>query len=149
MSVIDKVLQGQGAGTPGLTLRESAAAILVAAAASDGSLGAEEESRVNALLSSMRLYRDVPAEHMRHLIDHALRLVEHNGVQELLPACAAVVPDEVRAALFALAVELVFVDGRVAEREKEFIDALQAALEIDEETAVKIVEVALIRSHAG
>jgi hypothetical protein len=29
--------------------------------------------------------------------------------------------------LFALAVELVFVDGRVAEREKQFVDALQAA----------------------
>jgi hypothetical protein len=38
--------------------------------------------------------------------------------------------------LFALAVELVFVDGRVAEREKQFVDALQRAFALDEQTAM-------------
>jgi hypothetical protein len=50
--------------------------------------------------------------------------------------------------LFALAVELVFVDGRVAEREKHFVNALQAAFAIDEKTAMRIVGVLLIKSRA-
>jgi hypothetical protein len=58
------------------------------------------------------------------------------------------VPEDLRAPLFALAVELVFVDGRVAEREKQFIDALQKAFGIDEETAMRIVGVLLIKSRA-
>jgi hypothetical protein len=61
---------------------------------------------------------------------------------------ATVIPDELRAARFALAVELVFADGRATVREKEFVDRLQAALRVDDETAAKIVEVLLIKSRA-
>jgi hypothetical protein len=69
-------------------------------------------------------------------------------VEGLLPACAATIPEDLRAPLFALAVELVFVDGRIVEREKRFIDALQAAFGIDEETAMRIIGVRLIKSRA-
>jgi hypothetical protein len=58
------------------------------------------------------------------------------------------IPEDLRAPLFALAVELVFVDGRVAEREKQFVDALQTAFGIDEDTAMRIVGVLLIKSRA-
>jgi uncharacterized tellurite resistance protein B-like protein len=50
-----------------------------------------------------------------------------------------------RASIFILAVELVFVDGTIAEREKRFIDVLQNAFAIDDETATKIVEVMLLK----
>ena len=148
MSVIDKVLQGQEAAKAAMTVRDAAATVLVASIACDGALAPEESIRLNALVSSMRLYRDVSAEHLQHLIDAATNAVAQHGAEELLPACAAAIPEDLRAALFALAVELVFVDGRVAEREKRFVDALQAAFAIDEETAMKIVGVLLIKSRA-
>jgi uncharacterized tellurite resistance protein B-like protein len=148
MSVIDKVLQGQQAGKPAMAVREAAATVLVASIACDGALASEESVRLNALLSSMRLYRGVPGEQIQSLIDAAVHAVTQQGAEELLPACAAAVPEELRVPLFALAVELVFVDGRVAEREKQFVDALQTVLGIDEETAMKIVEVLLIKSRA-
>jgi uncharacterized tellurite resistance protein B-like protein len=148
MSVIDKVLQGQGAQKTSLTLREAAATILVASVTCDAALAPEESVRLNALLSSMRLYRDVLGEHLQRLIDAATNALAEHGVDELLAACAAVIPEELRAPLFALAVELVFVDGRIVEREKRFIDALQAAFGIDEETAMRIIGVLLIKSRA-
>lgn len=95
----------------------------------------------------MRLYRDVAPEQVQQLIAHAVESVARSPAEVLLPACAAVVPEEWRTSLFTLAVELVFVDGRTAEREEHFVDALQAALVVDDETAKKIVEVLLIKSR--
>jgi uncharacterized tellurite resistance protein B-like protein len=148
MSVIDKVLQGQETQKTSLTLREAAATILVASVTCDAALAPEESVRLNALLSSMRLYRDVPGEHLQRLIDVATNAVAEHGVDGLLPTCAAAIPEDLRAPLFALAVELVFVDGRIVEREKRFIDELQAAFGIDEETAMRIIGVLLIKSRA-
>jgi uncharacterized tellurite resistance protein B-like protein len=148
MSIIDKVLLGQEAEKTALTVREAAATILVGSVACDGALAPEETVRLNALLSSMRLFHDVPGEHLQQLVEAATRTIGQHGAEELLPACAAAIPEDLRAPLFALAVELVFVDGRVAEREKQFVDALQAALAIDEQTAMRIVGVLLIKSRA-
>jgi uncharacterized tellurite resistance protein B-like protein len=148
MSVIDRVLRGTSTGSPTLALREAAVTVLVAAAASDDALAPAEVVRLNALLSSMRLYRQVPPEHLQQLIESALELATRTTRQELLAACGAAIPDELRASIFTLAVELVFVDGTIAEREKQFVDALQSVLAIDDETAMKIVEVQLIKSRA-
>jgi uncharacterized tellurite resistance protein B-like protein len=148
MSVIDRVLQGTSTESATLTLREAAMAMLVGAVAADGVLAPAEGARLNALLSSMRLYRQVPPEHLQHLIDNALARTTRTAPEELVAACAAVIPEGLRASIFALAVELVFVDGTVAEREKRFVDTLQSALAIDDETAMKIVEVLLIKARA-
>jgi uncharacterized tellurite resistance protein B-like protein len=148
MSVIDKVLQGQPEKTAALSPQDAVLAVLVAAIAADGELAPAEGARLNALVSSMRLCRGVGPDQLPHMINHALQLVTGTTPDALLPACAAAIPEELRASVFALAVELVFADGTIAEREKGFIDALQAALAVDEATAMKIVEVLLIRNRA-
>lgn len=151
MSVIDRALREQttqSAELPPMTLREAAVALLVASVASDGAVTSEEATRVNMLISSMNLYRQAPREQLQQLIETATVRVSSSEPGALLAACAAVIPDELRAPLFALAVELVFADRRVAEREKEFVDALQTALAIEEATALKIVEVILLKSRA-
>jgi uncharacterized tellurite resistance protein B-like protein len=148
MSVIDKVLQGRPVEPPTFTLREAAVTVLVAAVAADGTLAPAESARLNALLSTMRLYSQVPPRHLQHLIDNALDLATHTAPETLLAACADIIPEELHASIFTLAVELVFVDGTIAEREKRFVDALQAALAVNDETATKIVEVLLIKTRA-
>jgi uncharacterized tellurite resistance protein B-like protein len=150
MSVIDTVLQGHAAtAAPELTLREAAVTVLVGAVAADGTLAPAETARVNMLLPSMRLYRQMEPEHLQHLLAAATQRIGGAGQSAgpLLAACAAVIPDELRAPLFALAVDLVFADDRIAEREKQYIDALQAALEIEDQTAIKIVEVLLMKNR--
>lgn len=148
MSVIDKVLQGREADSAAMSVREAAATILVAAIACDGTLTHEERVGLHDVLASMRLYREIPSEHLQHLVEAATNVVAQHGFDAVLPICAAAVPEHLREPLFALAVELVFVDDRVTEREKQFVDALQAALGINEQAAMKIVSVLLIKSRA-
>lgn len=148
MSVIDRALQGQSVEPAALTLREAAVAVLVAAVAADGTLAPEEGARLNELVSSMRVYRQVPPEHLQQLINNALEVIARSAPEKVLTACATAIPEELRPSIFTLAVELIFVDGTVGEREKRFVDALQAALGINDETAMKIVEVLLIKARA-
>jgi uncharacterized tellurite resistance protein B-like protein len=148
MSVIGKVPQEQQTQSSGLTLREAVTTVLVAAVAADGTVAPAEADRLHALLTSMHLFAQVPPDHLQRLIEKARNLVTHIGADELLRACAAVIPGENRASLFALAVELTFVDGTIAEREKQFSGKLQRALAIDDVTAIKIVETMLIKNRA-
>ena len=97
-----------------LTMREAVTAILVAAVAADGTLVEQEAERLNALLPSMRLFRQTSAAHLQRLTETALDIIGSTGPDALLPACAEVIPESLRAPLFALAVELVIVDGDVS-----------------------------------
>jgi uncharacterized tellurite resistance protein B-like protein len=142
------VLQQQQTQSSGLTLREAVTTVLVAAVAADGTVGPVEGRRLNEFLLSMRLFHQVPADHVQRLIENALNLVTRTAMDGLLAACAAVILGDLRASLYALAVELVLVDGTIAEREMQFANTLQAAFAIDDVTAMKIVEVLLIKSRA-
>ena len=133
---------------PTLTMREAAVTILIAAVAADGALAGKEAERLRALLPSMRLFNQTSAEHLQHLTEMALDIISSTGPDILLPACAEVIPEELRAPLFALAVELVLVDGNVTENETRFVDTLKAALAIDDQVAARIIEVLLIKGRA-
>ena len=131
-----------------LTMREAVTAILVAAVAADGTLVEQEAERLNALLPSMRLFRQTSAAHLQRLTETALDIIGNTDPDTLLPACAEVIPESLRAPLFALAVELVIVDGDVSATETRFVDSLKSALGIDDEIAASIIEVLLIKSRA-
>ena len=131
-----------------LTTREAVTAILVAAVAADGTLVEQEAERLNALLPSMRLFRQTSAAHLQRLTETALDIIGSTSPDALLPACAEVIPESLRAPLFALAVELVIVDGDVSATETRFVDSLKSALAIDDEIAANIIEVLLIKSRA-
>jgi uncharacterized tellurite resistance protein B-like protein len=131
-----------------LTMREAVTSILVAAVAADGTLVEQEAERLNALLPSMRLFRQTSAAHLQRLTETALDIIGSTGPAVLLPACAEVIPESLRAPLFALAVELVIVDGEVSQTETQFVDSLKSALGIDDEIAANIIEVLLIKSGA-
>jgi uncharacterized tellurite resistance protein B-like protein len=122
--------------------------VLAAAVAADGTVAPDEGDRLNALLSSMDLFCQVPPDHLQRLVEDARNLVTHVAMDELLRECTAVIPGELRTLLFALAVELIFVDGMIAEREKQFSGRLQRAFAIDDVTAITIVETMLIKSRA-
>lgn len=62
-------------------------------------------------------------------------------------ADAKAIPADLRPTTFALATDLVLADGRIGDREKSFIDQPQAVLRIDDATALKIVEVLLIKNR--
>jgi uncharacterized tellurite resistance protein B-like protein len=148
MSLIDKVLHAQPGQARELTPAEAATTLLVAAISADGTLAPAENARLNGLLASMQLYRQVPKEQLQAMVERAIAFVAHADPDAMLAECASAIPDDLRAPIFALAVELVFADGAIAEREKGFVDAVQAALAIDDGTAMKIVDVLLLKMRA-
>ena len=121
--------------------------IMVASVWADGERTVEESARLTDLLSTSRLLRQSARESNQERVARATELLSRFGRQAALDACANAVPPDLRATAFANAVDVVFADGRVEEREKAYIDQLQAVLGIDDALAMKIVEVLAIKSR--
>jgi hypothetical protein len=151
MSVIDRALQELqmpvAAPPTTLSLPEAVAAILVAAVSADGTFGVDEANRLNNVLSTSPLFQQAVRAGDVNVVERALKVLTERGLAPVLEACGAAVPPELRATVFAMATDLVLADGCIRGHEKEFVDQLQAALEVDETTALKIVEVLLIKNR--
>ena len=139
MSLIDRALRGEPLEPPILRVPDAIAAILVASVAADGDLNPEEAIRLNSILSTTRVLREAGNGSMQGLADY--------GLPAVLVACAKAIPVDLRPTTFALATDLVLADGRIGDREKTFIDELQAVLDLDDPTARKIVDVLLIKNR--
>jgi hypothetical protein len=131
-----------------LTLREAVVTVLAAAAACDGGLTALDAPRLDALLGSMRLYHTVPREHRVHLVRRALDMVAEMEGRPLLDACAVSIPGHHRLPYYAVADELVMVDGAIGQSGRQFVRALHEVLDIDAKAAASVVDVLLLRSRA-
>jgi hypothetical protein len=151
MSIIDRAIQDLQvpAGAPALrlSLPEAYAAVLVAAISADGSFGVDEANRLKTILSTSRLFEEAVQARDVDVVERALNLLTDHGVVAVLEASGAAIAPELRPTVFAVAADLVLADGRVDGREKAFVDQLQAALHVDDATAVKIVEVLIIKNR--
>jgi hypothetical protein len=148
MSMIDRAMrevQQPAVTALELSVPEALAAVLVCAVSVDGVVKVEESTRLQGIVSGTRLFRQ--AGDARPM-DRAIALLNEHGMEPVLSLAAHALPPELRATAFALATDLVLSDGRADAAEKAFIDVLQHALEIDDATALKIIEVMLIRNRA-
>lgn len=148
MSVIDKALKHTLIDTPPLTVPEAVASLLIAAISVDGVVEMEEAARIREVLGTSRFLRQAGNGSMQALANRAIALLTEFGLPAVMTGCAKVIPTDLRPTTFALATDLTLADGRISDREKAFIDELQAVLRIDDATALKIVEVMLIKNHA-
>jgi hypothetical protein len=151
MSLIDRAIQDLDApASPPpimLSLPEAFAAVLVAAISTDGSFGVEEAVRLNSVLSTSRLLDQAIQERDVNVVERALNLLTERGVGPVLGACRAAIPPDLRATVFAVATDLILADGRIDGREKAFVDQLRSALDVDDATALQIVEVMLVKNR--
>lgn len=152
MSIVDRAIQQLQAPTHTplvtLSLPEAVAAVLVAAISADGTFGVDEANRLNGVLSTSRLFDGAVRAGDVDVVERAVNLLSERDMTPVLAACAAAIPLELRATVFAVAADLVLSDGRIEGHEKAFVDQLQSALEVDDGTALKIVEVLLIKNRA-
>jgi len=151
MSVIDRALQGlQASSTESLTLsvHDAMAALLIASVSVDGVLSVDESSRIQNVLSTSRLFKAASGTAGAGSVERAVTLLQEHGLDSVLTASAEALPPELHATAFAVAVDLVLCDGRVEAREKAYIDSLQATLGVDDATALKIVEVMILKNRA-
>lgn len=140
----------KGPDTPlSLSRSEAVAAILVGCVAVDGVLKDEESSRLNATLSSTRWVVGSGGEPTAGIRTRALSLINAYGLPAVIAASATAIPAELRATVFALALDLILADGRLDSRENALMDQLQGGLRIENNLARKIIEVLLIKNRAS
>lgn len=147
MTVIDTARQRAATETPVLTVSEALACLLVAAISVDGTVSPQEAIRIDGMFSTVPALRQAGNGSANRMGERAVALLTEHGLPAILTGCAKVIPLDLRATTFALAVDLVLADGYSGDREKQFIDELQAVLQVDEPTALKIVEVMLIKNR--
>ena len=80
-------------------------------------------------------------------MDTLLKVLKKGGPEALVEKCAPVLPQRLRAPAFCNAVDIVLADGTVEDEEKELIEKLQTALEVDDDDAKKIIDVMIIKNR--
>jgi hypothetical protein len=129
-----------------LSVPEAMTAVVVASVWADGVKSGEESARLTDMLSTSRVVRHA-AQNAAEPVTRATMLLTNYGRAPVLAACAAAIPPDMRATAFANAVDLVFADGHVDEREKTYVDDLAGILGIEETLALKIIEVLAIKGR--
>jgi hypothetical protein len=148
MGIFERVMQEHDPSlhSLALTTRQAFAALVLGALNSDGRGTPEEMLRINGLFNSTRLFRQPSAEPAQAVLERVVDLFNVHGFGVVLGAAAKALPEELRAPVFAIAVDLVLADGQASGEERKFIDGLQALLQVPDEAALKIVEVILIKN---
>jgi tellurite resistance protein len=147
MGLFDKMLGGQTQVQEVMSPAEAFAAITLAATTSDGFLSDEESRGISSALSRMKLFRSYPNDVMVRMFDRLLGILRRDGINTLFNTAKESLPHDLREAAFAVATDLVLVDGVVTEEEQNFLNDLYQALGIPSEIALQIVQVMLIKNR--
>lgn len=131
-----------------LSTQEAIVALLIASARADGFVSAHEANTIEHIVDGMQLFREHRGEALRKVFSAAADRIKDQGVSTVVPAAAAVVPKELQATAYALAVDLMLADGKLSDKEQEFADELRGLLNVDADRAATIVDV-LQTKNAG
>ena len=145
MGLFDKVLSG--GATDKLTEAEGMAGIALAAIASDGMITEEEAAGLGTSLSRMKVYAGMSNRDVNKVFEKLIKVARNEGVDKLLELSAASVRPELKQTAFALAADLLMADGNVANEEKRFLEKIQKNLGVNDDVALKIVEVIAIKNR--
>lgn len=147
MGLFDKLSSNRQQSQTTLGPAEAFAAIALLAVGADGYAADAEIQSVMTSLSRMQLFRSYPGDVMRKMFDRLLNILQRQGASALLSAAVAVLPHELRDTAFAITTDIVLADGEVTREEEDFLNQLYRALEMSEDTALKIIDVMLIKNR--
>lgn len=123
-------------------------ALLIAATDASGHTSAEERARAYHIIWSMRRFRYRSGDAVRRRIARVQGLIKERGASSVIEAAARQIPKRLRRAAFAVAADLVLVDGRLQRSEERFLLGLAADLGLDRESATRILDVMRIKNSA-
>jgi len=146
MGLFDRVSGGRKQSNMTLSPAEAFAAIALLAVAADGYLADEEGQVLSTTLSRMQLFRSYPGDVMRRMFDRLLGILNKQGSKTLFNLAVDTLPHDLYETVFAVTTDIVLADGEVTNEEEKLLTDLCSALEIDEKTAVKIIDVMLIKN---
>lgn len=147
MGLFDKVF-GKETGAVSLSKQEAYGAIGVAAVAADGDISPEEIQRVAIDLATLRAFHKSDIKDLANVLNKVSGLIKKRGTGPVFEVIKTTLTKEEMQAAFFVAADLVLADGVVEQEEKDFLEDLQSTLQIDDATALKIVEVATIKNSA-
>jgi uncharacterized tellurite resistance protein B-like protein len=136
------------AGIGALDTDDAFIAVLIAAMDASGHVSAAEAERAHHIIWSMRRFHDREGGEVERRIERMRVLIGEHGAEPVLKAGARHIPDRLRPAAFAVAADLVLVDGRMERLEAKFLRALAADLDLDEAEADRIIDVLRIKNSA-
>jgi hypothetical protein len=131
-----------------LSVDEAIIAILLAAMDANGYVSREELARAHHVIWSMRRYRRKSGAQVGRLIDSMRTTVEERGAFPVIAAAAQVIPRRLHAAAFAVAADLVLVEGTMDAAERRFLHRLAGEFGITAQSAARILEVILVKNSA-
>ncbi|MFV0410744.1 MAG: tellurite resistance TerB family protein [Paracoccus sp. (in: a-proteobacteria)] len=120
---------------------EAANGILLAVIFSDGAVSAEEVETYQLAATRHPLFRHQTTPDFNRMMDNQIEIIRHHGWMKLVEKSAEDLPTNLRATLFALAVDFVLADGRVDAAEERLIDRIRELLAIDPADAETVVAV--------
>jgi uncharacterized membrane protein YebE (DUF533 family) len=127
-----------------LTPSEALTAISVLAVAADGEISEAERQTLAA--NHIRLFGSYSGEHFQELFKKVLKLSSEYSPAEVFAAAKNVLTAQLRETAFAIATDLVLVDGVFTTEEKDFLVELSESLDISDEMGKKIIEVMTIKN---
>jgi len=119
-------------------------ALLIAAMDASGHVSVAEAARAHNIIWSMRRFRHRSGETVGRKIERMRTLVETDGASSVIDAAARRIPARLRPSAFALAADLVLVDGRM---EGRFLRGLATALGLDRQEATTIPDVMRVKNR--
>ncbi len=146
MSLFDNVFGPDLSDERELSGQEAFAGILVAASACNEHPSREQLRGLSAITARMRLFEDVAENKWNGILDRLTKLLKQGGSKGLVKRCAKSLPDGMRECAFANACDIVLADGTVDPDERQFLEDLHATLDLDNDTALNIVEVMIIKN---
>jgi tellurite resistance protein len=126
--------------------QEAFVALLIASARADGSVSAHEANRIEHVVAGMKLFRGHSNERLQKVFATAAERIKEHGVPSVVQAAAAIVPKELGATTFAVAIDLMLSDGRLSPKEEGFAEELRTLLNVERDAAGRIVDVLLIKN---
>jgi tellurite resistance protein len=123
-------------------------AVLIAAMDASGHVSPAEAERAHHIIWSMRRFHDREGGEVERRIERMRELIGEHGAAPVLEAGAKLIPERLRSSAFAVAADLVLVDGRMERLEAKFLRTLAADLELDATDADRILDVIRIKNSA-
>ncbi len=146
--MIQQTTPAEQASATDFSAQEAFVSLLIASARADGVVSAHEANSIEHVVAGMKLFRGYSHEKLRKVFATAAERIKEQGTPSVVQAAAAVVPRELGATTFAVAVDLMLSDGRLSPREEGFADELRTLLSVERDTAARIVDV-LSTKNAG
>lgn len=147
MGIFDKVFK-EVSPEEAFSQQEAFAGIAIAIAGADGSIGQSEWDGIVNYIRRLRIYDNFSGPAFDKLFDKLFKVLKKDGPGALVAMSAKGLSEDLRLTAFACAVDIALADGVLEDEEKDVINELAGALNIDSSIAVPIIEVMIIKNKA-